>query len=603
MQPRIRRDGAGNKTVNMVYVTRLFRSLLKWIGTIRAIDAVVAFVITAIVIVPYVLFAIIKKSTVPFAYYLDMDRKYLLGVVLLAITFRLPKKPVFTFLSWCVLAVGVSALLFQVASVDFSGGFIDNNALVNIGFIGDIFGFKMLMWSCLYISILLLMAYFVRRINLVVSAIVGTLFLSFAVAAHSKKPAQEDIEKISLQVSSPFESFFHALFPARPYHLLEEKPVQNSDIAKLLGGYPLESMRFCQLEKFQSVILVVGESLTQDLIHEYNPIIPRNEYGAYSNLLAHSFDYQNFLAASYPTVNGMTSLLTGRYYIGGPSDFFTGKFPEFRFTLPKKLHDGGVETILIHTEPKARKWMGALFSDRLKFDEVYWCEDIGKLNGAVSDGSCGDKDLFLAVIRLLELKKNKRVFVTIKNNGTHFPAKPPPDISASCRLGSDLLSSFCTFDESLEMLRKYLDEDMYYSQSAALIVTGDHPFQANDDFASAAGPVNRDPQFGRVPFIIHSLRFSRNRDKGLVTSLVTPYVVCSLLGIDLNARDRDWLGLADDGKMISRKSNDVAVAANDVKYSVYGLSSDSTIRQIDVDDDVANALNKYYTVNKNKYSY
>lgn len=289
----------------------------------------------------------------------------------------------------------------------------------------------------------------------------------------------------------------------------DQEPLRLTDFEDVVDyyGLPLGERRYpdLALKRFTRVIVIPVESLTLDLLGGYNPEIPEEVSPFYASKQVRVAMFRRFRTSAVPTLPGLSVLFSSH---PNPALSVEQKYPQ---SFVRVLREAGYETIFLRSVSKFFANENRHFRNA-GFDELIGAEEF-EANPEYRDyvrewGAC-DRIVYRELVRLLEQRRDRDVFVTVLGVDTHPPRgrrdysgleyPPLPDYIANetnpDRRG--FLRAVFYHDHDVSTLIADLKRANLWNDETLLVLTADHSAPLSGVVSGIAGYPQE--QLSRIP--------------------------------------------------------------------------------------------------------
>jgi len=351
-------------------------------------------------------------------------------------------------------------------------------------------------------------------------------FVKFYKPASRPAAVDRGWKAVSLMLFFAFVPFFRPLpHPADFYakHMLPPTPVYTLiQLAKaplkpvyelapearpLAGKYNLFDGKTAPLpaQKFDRIILLTTESLSNKFLHTYNPNVPP-EASQTLDALAAGYPHAVLKANALSTLYGLSVIFAG--HPNAETSYENG----YPFSFVKILRDNGFETAFLRAAPEDYMDEDRYFQ-AAGFNKIYganYFEILPRYKDYVSWWGLTDRKLFDFTVNYLKENKDKKLFLHLMTVDTHVPKgrddyfdqQYPPEPPGPLYQSVNMARAFWHHDIDLGLFIDNLKKEGLLDERTLLIITGDHPFFCNLGEPGLAK--NFKEVFNTLPFILVS---------------------------------------------------------------------------------------------------
>ncbi|ACC98120.1 Sulfatase family protein [Elusimicrobium minutum Pei191] len=328
------------------------------------------------------------------------------------------------------------------------------------------------------------------------------LFLLFLfIPFYNLLPAQKTFYSKYLLTPTPIYIIKGLL--AKKQNVIPKLTPKTEELAKKYNLFEHSQQK--DLPKFDRVIFLSTESLSNKFIRARNPNLPADASPSLDSLIA-KYPYASLQAGALSTLYGLSIIFSGH---PNAKLSFENKYP---ISFVRILKENGFKTAFIRGANEFYMDENVLFN-QAGFEEVYGANHFSKLpkyKGDIEWWGLTDRKLFDFAVEYLKENKDKKVFIQMLTVDTHVPKgredylgqEYPGEPDNHLYRSPNMVRAFWKHDHDLGLFVKKLEKEGLFDDRTLLIVSGDHPFFSNISFTSLVTPFKDD--FNNLPFLLIS---------------------------------------------------------------------------------------------------
>lgn len=248
------------------------------------------------------------------------------------------------------------------------------------------------------------------------------------------------------------------------------------------------------LKRFKKIILFTSESLSLDLLSDYNKKLSVNTSTFYGSKDIKDRMFTNYRTSAHNTLEGLLATFNSH----PNTSLFNARSPEFfRNSFVNILKQNGYDTIFLRSASKYYANENVYFKN-VGFKNIIAREDFEKIAPKYIDGwGISDRIMYQRLVDILKAKKDEKLFITVLGTDTHpldgrknyQDLQYPPVKGDFDKFGkaSKYLQAIAKHDYDMGETIKKIKEMGLLTDDTLIILTADHACPLNDVVESIDG--------------------------------------------------------------------------------------------------------------------